>query len=72
MIGRLLLQRAFRKGFLGGSRFWTVLGTVGVAMRVLKKVTRDKPEVAFSERLEPGETIVISHDRDARVVRPGR
>lgn len=72
MIARLLLQRALRKGFLGGSRLWTVVGAVGVAMRILKRVTSEKPEVAFSGRLDPGQTIVISHDRHAKVVRPRR
>lgn len=71
-MGRYLLARAFRKGFLGGSRFWTVLGTLGVAMRVLKRLTSDKPEVAYSGELRPGQTIVISHDRSAKVVRRGR
>lgn len=51
---------------------WTVVGTVGLAVRILKKVAREKPEVTFSGRLNPGQTIVISHDRNARVVRPGR
>lgn len=72
MISRLLLQRAFRRGVLGGSRLWTVIGSVGIAVRLLRKMARDEPEVAFSERLEPGETLVISHDRGARVVRPRR
>ena len=72
MIGRVLMRRALAKGLLGGSRFWTVLGTLGIAMRVLKKVARDEPEVVYREQLEPGQSIVISHDRTARVVRRRR
>lgn len=66
---RLLLARAVRKGIFGGSRFWTVVATLGLAMKVLRRFTKDEPEVAFSERLRPGQTLVISHDRAAEVVR---
>lgn len=66
---RLVLARALRKGFFGGSRFWTVVGTLGLVMKVLRKFTRDESEVAFSEALQPGQTLVISHDRGAEVVR---
>lgn len=69
---RLLLGRAIRKGFLGGSRFWTVVGTLGLAMKVLRKLTRDEPEVAFCEELRPGQMLLISHDRGAKVVQPRR
>ena len=69
---RLLLGRAIRKGFLGGSRFWTVVGTLGLAMKVLRKLTRDEPEVAFCEELRPGQTLLISHDRSAGVVQRRR
>lgn len=66
------MARALRRGFLGGSRFWTVLGTIGLAMRVLRRITRDEPEVAFSEELRPGQTLLISHDRRAKVLQRRR
>lgn len=66
------MTKAVTDGFLGGSRFWTVVGTLGLAMKVLKRVTRDEPEVVYSERLSPGEAILISHDRQARVVQRRR
>lgn len=69
---RLLMTKAVTNGFLGGSRFWTAVGTLGIAMKVLKKITRDDPEVVYSERLSPGETILISHDRQATVVQRRR
>lgn len=69
---RLLLGRAIRKGFLGGSRFWTVVGTLGLAMKVLRRLTRDSPEVAFCEELRPGQTLLISHDRSAKVAQRRR
>ena len=69
---RLLLGRAIRKGLLGGSRFWTVVGTLGLAMKVLRRLTRDQPEVAFCEELRPGQTLLISHDRSAKVAQRRR
>lgn len=69
---RLLLGRAIRKGFLGGNHFWTVVGTLGIAMKVLRKLARDKPEVAFCEELRPGQTLLISHDRGAKEVQRRR
>lgn len=69
---RLLLGRAIRKGFFGGSRFWTVVGTLGLAMKVLRRLTRDEPEVAYSEELRPGQTLLISHDRSAKGVQRRR
>lgn len=65
---RFLLRRGLRKGLLGGSRLWTVLGTLGLAMRLFRKLTRNEPEVAFCEPLAPGQRLLISHDRGARVV----
>ena len=72
MLRRLLVARAVRRGFLGTSRFWTVVGTLGLAMKVLRRITRDEPEVAFCEELRPGQTLLISNDRRARVVRRRR
>lgn len=69
---RLLFAQAVRKGFLGTSRFWTVVGTLGVAMKVLRRITSDEPEVAFCEELRPGQSLLISHDRGAKVVQRRR
>lgn len=69
---RYLLPRALRKGFLGGSRFWTVLGVLAIGVRVLKRVTRSEPEVVYSAELAPGQSILLSHDREARVVKAER
>ena len=71
-VKRFLMARAMRRGLLGGSRFWTVVGTLGIAMRVLRKLVKDEPEVVYSEELASGQTIVISHDRGAKVVRRRR
>lgn len=70
--GRFLLRRSYLRGFVGGSRFWTVVGTFGLAVRLLRKLTRDEPEVVYSEALGPGQSLLISHDRGAKVVRRRR
>lgn len=70
--GRFLLRRSYLRGFIGGSRFWTVLGTFGLAVRLLRKLTRDEPEVVYREPLGPGQSLLISHDRGAKVVRRRR
>jgi hypothetical protein len=61
----LLLRQGFRKGVLGGSRRWLVIGGAALGMRVLGKLTRREPEVVYCEELAPGEALVITHDRDA-------
>lgn len=66
------MTQAVQKGLLGRSRFWTVLGTLGLAMKVLKKLAKNEPEVAYSGELKPGQTLVISHDRTAKAVKRRR
>ncbi len=67
-----VLRTALRRGVMGGSSFWTVVATLAVARRLLRKLTRSEPEVVYREALRPGESLVISHDRRARVVRGRR
>ena len=59
---RLGLRNGWRKGVQQGSRAWMVAGGVALAARVIQKaVKRGEPVVVYSERLEPGETLVIAH-----------
>jgi hypothetical protein len=65
---RYLYRRAQLKGLFGGSRGWTVLWAVMLATRLLRRLTRDKPEILYSEELVPGEALVISsRDREPRI-----
>ncbi len=66
---RFLLRTALRRGLLGGSRVWTVVGAVALGARVLHKLAGSDPEVVYREELRPGETLVLSHDREARITR---
>ena len=64
-----LYRRAQLKGLLGGSRPWTVLWVVILAARILRRLTKDKPDVVYSEELRPGETLVISSkEREPKVI----
>lgn len=66
---RILSRLAVTRGFLGGSRAWTVIASFTVAVRVMKRLFSGTPKTVFTETLQPGDCLVISHDREARVVR---
>ena len=62
-------RQAQLRGLLGGSKPWTILWVLLSARRILKRVFADAPEIVYSERLEPGETLVISSkERAPRVL----
>lgn len=62
---RFLLRNGIRRGLLGGSRPWMVVGAVGLVLRVARKFAGNEPEVVFRDELKPGEAVVVAHDRDA-------
>ena len=62
---RFLLRRSFQLGVLGGSRRWLVVGGMALGVKVLRKLSGSEPEVVYSEKLAPGESLVIAHERDA-------
>jgi hypothetical protein len=59
---RLLLRNGLRKGVMGGSRPWLVLGGIGLLMRVLKKLSGSEPEVVYSEELPVGTAIIVANE----------
>ena len=59
---RFLMRTGMRKGVMGGSQVWLVLGGVGLLMRVLKKLSGNEPEVVYSEELPVGTAIVIANE----------
>lgn len=65
---RFLARTGFRRGFLGGSRAWTMIGAVAVGMRLLKRLTASEPEVVFSQPIRPGEKLLVSVDGPSRAV----
>jgi len=66
---RFLLRRGLVKGVLGGSRPWLVVWVALFGLRILRRLLRDEPEVVYSERLEAGETLLISASgREPKVI----
>jgi hypothetical protein len=62
-------RQAQVRGLLGGSRPWTILWVVLLGRRILRRLLADKPEVVYSETLQPGQTLVISSkDREPRII----
>ena len=57
----VLWARAVQKGFFGTSRFWLVVVVVLGARRIVRRLTRDTPTTVFSQKLEPGEGLTITH-----------
>jgi len=66
---RFLVRTGLRRGFMGGSRVWTVVGAAAIGIRLLKKLTGSEPEVVFCKAIRPGETLLVSHDRRPRAIR---
>ena len=57
-----LRANSFRKGLLGGSRVWLTVFIARFVLRWLARVSkRTEMPVKFSERLAPGESLVIRH-----------
>jgi hypothetical protein len=59
---RFLLRNGMRKGVLGGSRPWLMLGVVGLLVKVLRKLGGSEPKVVYSEELPVGTAIVIANE----------
>lgn len=59
---RYLYRRAQMKGLFGGSRGWTIVWTVLLGARMLKKLGDREAKAVYSEVLGPGETLLISHE----------
>ena len=58
---RTLTRLGVVRGLLGGNRGWMALGAVAVGLRGVGKMARKEPKVVFSEQLDPGQTLVITH-----------
>jgi hypothetical protein len=66
---RLLYRQAQLRGLLGGSRGWTVLWGLLFGARLVRRVTSDKPQVVYRQKIVPGQVLVIRNgDRPVRVL----
>ncbi|HEV7888791.1 MAG TPA: hypothetical protein VGO92_14635 [Acidimicrobiales bacterium] len=59
---RFLLRNGLRKGLLGGSRVWLVLGGAGLLVKVLRKLGGREPQVVYSEELPVGQAVLIANE----------
>lgn len=60
---RYLYRAGQMKGLLGGSRPWTIIWALLFGARMLKKAIGRESEVVHSTVLEPGDGLVIRHER---------
>jgi hypothetical protein len=58
---RSLTRLGVVRGLLGGNRGWMAVGGAAVGLRALSKMARKEPKVVYSEQLDPGQTLVITH-----------
>jgi hypothetical protein len=56
-----LTRTGLRRGLLGGSRTWLVVGATAGGVRVLRRLARKEPRVVLCEELKPGEAMMIRH-----------
>lgn len=65
----LIARQAVLRGLLGGNRNWLLVWGVVVGLRLVRRITADKPEVLYRHKLEPGAGVVIRNgDRPVTVV----
>ena len=64
-----LRKRATMRGPLGGSRQWTLVWAILLAARLLRRLTKAKPEILLTETIKPGEALLISGvEREPRIL----
>ena len=59
---RYLRARGMVKGVLGGNRAWTVVWVVIAVSGLIRRFAGDKPDIVYSEELEPGDALVIKSE----------
>ena len=61
---RTLARTGIRRGLTGpGGRGWLALGLAASTIQFLRRKS-DEPKFSITEKLEPGESIVITHLRE--------
>jgi len=56
---RLIRRQSLRKGLIGGSRVWMVVGGVYSLLKVVRRMSRNTDTVIAAETLKPGESVII-------------
>jgi hypothetical protein len=60
---RLIERTGLRKGVSGGSKPWFYVGTGLWTLRTIRRMAERKEEILISERLAPGQRIIIANGR---------
>ena len=63
-----LRRTAVARGVLGGNRLWLVVAIVIYGRRIMRRLLGDAPEVVYSEELQPGQSLLITHERSAAIM----
>ncbi len=66
MLIRHGLRQGFRRGVLGGSRTWAVVGGAALIGHLGGRVLGKEADMIFSEVLTPGQTFTIHHEPRSR------
>jgi hypothetical protein len=63
---RFGMRRGFDRGLVDGSRGWAVLGGLALLGHLAGRALHREPEVVFLHKLEPGESLRITHEAEGR------
>jgi hypothetical protein len=56
------MRRGWERGLVDGNRAWAVVGGVALLGHLAGKAMHREPELVFSEKLRPGESVRITHE----------
>ncbi|MGH9286386.1 MAG: hypothetical protein ACRD0M_12045 [Acidimicrobiales bacterium] len=56
-----LMRTGLRRGLVGGNRTWLAVGVAAAGLRLLGRIARQQPDVVYCEPLEPGLSVLITH-----------
>ena len=56
------MRRGWERGVLDGNSAWVVVGGIALVGYLAGRALRARPETVFSQLLEPGEVLRITHE----------
>ena len=68
LLADLVRRRAVARGVLGGNRLWLAVAVAIYGRRLVKRLFGNRPKTVYSERLEPGQALLVSRERDAAIM----
>ena len=60
------MRRGFDRACIDGNRGWVVVGGLALLGYLAERAVHREPEVVFSEKLEAGESLRITHEAKDR------